>query len=651
MASATTQAAAASADVPPAYGAAGTTAISEAGTSTTATSSNRPGFPGVYRIGTANLQVPLVKVKHLQCHLNLLGAFAQLRQEVEASDAALPEAAMRLETERRWAWFVGLAVERFERWVKNINLAPTNPKEFAHAAAPPLDVWLVWHAYMLNPESFADDCSRHKSLLPLSALLGTSDSFFLEVLEELGDMNKLTPSEARIASWLSETDTPYDPLEAARVLTHQSLQCPVCEKAVQARYLESDGTGYAQQKFTVTCPACAFVITRDKLAIFRFTSDLALDLDSQKIRDEYGLGVYLPATLRSSVLPEQKATARVVKEQLLTVAPFKPSGHILKRGPMKSALEMAQNVGWDWSTVKTAVQLKVRARTGARVFGCYHDQRPFSVELVGAVLRQGSFVKKMKDLHWTEADYFENPDDELALHHANVRYHAFLDLMSSSPSSFLVPTLDIDLAWHTHQLTGPRYQANCKAYVKRYVNHDDKVEETHLANAFDLTCRAWFDRFKVQYMQCGCPLPGDTIGQKLSRLVSHAGSRYYPQAALAPPPELPELLAASHPSDHNSVAVPDLPHYKANHQAYEKKMQRRRERVLAARRRDGVASKEQFDHGGFGFAPAFLVPVPLYWGGMGGIGGCVAGAGNVVDAGAGGWGGGFSGCSAVSVYL
>lgn len=29
---------------------------------------------------------------------------------------------------------------------------------------------------------------------------------------------------------------------------------------------------------------------------------------------------------------------------------------------------------------------------------------------------------------------------------------SFLDLMSSSPASFFVPTLDIDLVWHTHQL-------------------------------------------------------------------------------------------------------------------------------------------------------------------------------------------------------
>ncbi|KAI0049887.1 hypothetical protein FA95DRAFT_1488384 [Auriscalpium vulgare] len=616
MASAATQTS------PPTYDEAGTSTDTEATTST-------PGFTGVFRVGRKELHGPLVEAKHLKLHLGLLGAFVQLRQQLEAGrDAGLPEPAMRLEAERRWAWFVGLAVERFELWVKSLGRAPpTDAKQFAQNAAPPLDVWLVWHSYMLNPEAFADDCSRHKFLVPLNALLTSSDRFFFEAL--LGDMSELTPSEARAATWLSATGTPFDPLEATQALTHQNLICSVCQKAVQALYLENNGTGYAQRNFSATCPACDFVITKEKLAVFQFTSDLSLDMSSKTVRSS--------GTLRTgnNVPLEQLHTSRAIKEQILSAAPFRPTGSTMSEpGTPKSALEMAEAVGWSWSRVEKAVSPKVKARTGARIMGCYHDQRPFSVELVGAVLRQGSFITKMRDLHWTEVDYFDNPEDELVLHHANVRYHAFLDLMSSLPSSFLVPTLDIDLVWHTHQLTGPCYQRDCKAYVGRYVNHDDKVEETHLANAFDLTCRAWFDRFKVHYMQCGCPLPGDTIGQKLSRIAS----RSYPQSALSPPPELPELLVASHPSDHNSVAVPALPHYKANHRAFEKKMQRRRDRAA----RDGTSSKEQFDHGGLGFAPAFLVPVPLLWGEAGA---CVAGAGNIVGAGA--WGG-FAGCSAVS---
>ena len=42
--------------------------------------------------------------------------------------------------------------------------------------------------------------------------------------------------------------------------------------------------------------------------------------------------------------------------------------------------------------------------------------------------------------------------------------------MSSSPTVFFVPTLDIDLAWHTHQLGGSTYHNDCIAYVGRYID-------------------------------------------------------------------------------------------------------------------------------------------------------------------------------------
>ena len=133
----------------------------------------------------------------------------------------------------------------------------------------------------------------------------------------------------------------------------------------------------------------------------------------------------------------------------------------------------------------------------------YNDDKVYSVELVGAVrgywwfnmnfllkvqqvLRQGSFVEKMYDLGWTRPGYFDGQEDELALHHALARYHAyvlvvlavflclrdnsFLDLTSSSPASFFVPTLDIDLVWHTHQLMPEKYSSDCEEYLKRFID-------------------------------------------------------------------------------------------------------------------------------------------------------------------------------------
>jgi hypothetical protein len=94
---------------------------------------------------------------------------------------------------------------------------------------------------------------------------------------------------------------------------------------------------------------------------------------------------------------------------------------------------------------------------------------------------------KMYNLNWTQADFFSNAEDEVALQHAVARYHAFvsqifscfitfmvlcsfLDLMSSSPASFFVPTLDIDLVWHTHQLMSDSYENDTMKYIHRFVD-------------------------------------------------------------------------------------------------------------------------------------------------------------------------------------
>lgn len=55
------------------------------------------------------------------------------------------------------------------------------------------------------------------------------------------------------------------------------------------------------------------------------------------------------------------------------------------------------------------------------------------------VMRQTSFVNKMVTLGWTEDDRFEDNKDTLA--RCINRYHAFLDLMISTPGKFVVPTL------------------------------------------------------------------------------------------------------------------------------------------------------------------------------------------------------------------
>ncbi|KAH6855531.1 hypothetical protein B0I37DRAFT_337966 [Chaetomium sp. MPI-CAGE-AT-0009] len=71
------------------------------------------------------------------------------------------------------------------------------------------------------------------------------------------------------------------------------------------------------------------------------------------------------------------------------------------------------------------------------------------------------------------------------------RYLKFLGLIKDHPKAVFVPTLDIDLIWHTHQLSPAAYDAYCRTHVGRPVNHDDTIAAPGRSTALDDTKRCW----------------------------------------------------------------------------------------------------------------------------------------------------------------
>ena len=72
--------------------------------------------PTRYAIGESALSAPLVDIRQLKAHLALLRAFKSLKtniQDKEPKELQLPPVVDELDKEKRWAWFVGLAVERY----------------------------------------------------------------------------------------------------------------------------------------------------------------------------------------------------------------------------------------------------------------------------------------------------------------------------------------------------------------------------------------------------------------------------------------------------------------------------------------------------------------------------------------------------------
>ncbi|KAF7304485.1 hypothetical protein HMN09_00850800 [Mycena chlorophos] len=572
---------------------------------------------------------PFVTVDQLKDHLALLQAFAELRARVQntsAKDLGIDYFPPETEKERRWSVFVGFAVERFERWC--LALTAKDAESGIAAILPPLDVLMVWHTYLLNPGWYAEDCLRIKALhglweagKSLSASLGNG-------LASLVRANSTGAAlQDNVLSWVRLTDTPFDPFEAIESMSAagKTVECVKCGTPNTTPYLTADGTGYLQLRFDRICTKptndCFHHITHADLAMAKLAKDLALPNTNQPDSVLAGT-LYTPGNTRNL------AHAIAVKDRLILFKNPKPENPVTARAFMHHAQ-------WQFSQLKSKMftLLKEEKRIAERISNAYTDGRIFSVELVSAVLRQGGFVSKMHQLGWTKPGAFDSHEDEVALWHVVARYHAFLDLMAASPGEFLVPTLDIDLGWHTHQLRSHEYGPDTMKYVNVFVDHEDKVEETRLTNSFDGTGTAWRKRFGQPYSYCGCPLPGNSVGQRLSRLMSgvgvgfahahghgHGGGGTHPQYLQPPKSWSGKTASGTHPSAHN-LMFPGRATAASSSEQNKLKAEKKAEKERAKAKARGKCVLD----------PAFLVPVPLFVDKGPGAGNCAAVSGHLMN--------------------
>ena len=125
--------------------------------------------------------------------------------------------------------------------------------------------------------------------------------------------------------------------------------------------------------------------------------------------------------------------------------------------------------------------------------------RDLSIDLVAASLRQREFAKKITA---EECIGIDSPD---ALNRATDWYYRFLLLLRKLENPMLkvhphlVPTLDIDLCWHAHQLFPQAYQRWCLEHLGRAINHDDTIGKANLKDGLRHTSLKWFEAYNEPY--------------------------------------------------------------------------------------------------------------------------------------------------------
>ncbi|KAJ7097656.1 hypothetical protein C8R44DRAFT_563612, partial [Mycena epipterygia] len=150
----------------------------------------------------------------------------------------------------------------FEIWCK--ALMPADAEQQFAMILPPIDVLMVWHAYLLNPRFevlsvscscagdtwYAEDLERRPEL---TGLKKAGDALATALSRDLGMLLTSPPSALCIAQWIKLTDMPFSPIEAAPCLLSREVVCPKCSDVLYAPYTTDNGAGYLQPCFTTPC--------------------------------------------------------------------------------------------------------------------------------------------------------------------------------------------------------------------------------------------------------------------------------------------------------------------------------------------------------------------------------------------------------------
>ncbi|CAG8336042.1 unnamed protein product [Penicillium salamii] len=477
-----------------------------------------------------------------QCiaHLKFLAVLADLRDAISSDDGLfgifdseadrfpdlLNEARARIR-EKRWAVYVARAVHRYTTWwsvglprsrqmatigdLESVNygdivrcdtLVAWSPENL-----PPLDILMVWHSHSLNPRSFLEDCIRYGKMSTWRT------GFPWKVIDSCIDNQTMEYRVSEEAQQLFEKKLQFkwNNLDNPPV---KEVECPRCKKVnavpwTEARFGETVanafrfGDGYADNNFEKKCLNCQHIIDHDRLKVAKFRKDLQATLQQNlpmpgSFTNLYGVPEGSQATKNNPRFTSMMFPTRLVKATGKDLSSF-TDGRVDWCQNIDQLRERLEEKLRDRTYIFSAnggVNTKILRPTEKvhfrRMMSRYWDNLdPFALDLVGAVVRQGTFVEKMDQIDWLHSPaVFETMDRIIK------KYEVFFKIMLDNPNNMAVPTLDVDLAWHTHQLSPPRYYNHSISNAKPncmpiFIDHDDKVDEEKLSDGFAWTSKMY----------------------------------------------------------------------------------------------------------------------------------------------------------------
>ncbi|KAG0234232.1 hypothetical protein BGW41_001201 [Actinomortierella wolfii] len=373
-----------------------------------------------------------------------------------------------------------------ERYLMYLDMLQQHQPAPSEVPLPPIDVALMWTVHMLAPFRYHEDLLRNYSPHMLNyafPLLRYVDAIDIEA--------PTTDDEAFAASkemWRKTYPTePFDldKHDTSRMFEIQCLWCGSLNIMDSPTFIKFRIDG-----MTIDCAGCGSTCSLETLSSKRLWEGIeAYRSDSSQL-------------LAGSLLSLWTGTPDPVTAQ-------REHHHLFFHPRIQFALDQASvSMHCTWPKVIRAFQdlgpdqyYGIRPTTLARVMSSYMGliEDRLSMDLVAGALRQRDFQKAMME---TGGQAWCQPQ---VLERSLQRYKKFLLLTRAEGKhglrQGLVPTLDIDLAWHTHMLHPWHYRQFQLAHYGRVLNHDDTVQATSVVTRQDFvrTAQLWQDVYQERY--------------------------------------------------------------------------------------------------------------------------------------------------------
>ncbi|KAL8777401.1 MAG: hypothetical protein Q9213_007873 [Squamulea squamosa] len=420
-----------------------------------------------------------------QClaHLKLLEAFHNLREDVATTDGLFgihdhfvdgvypnqgfdekrAQLLLRLREKRR-AIYVAKAERRYSVWWQGLqsesHSRPTQQEftdiyaNFEKASEKPTlnfdHVLMAWHAHLLNPRDFLEDCVRYDKTLLWNTGLP------LAIIDPCIDTKTFEYHTSKSASlhFRKTTGHEWNSLDDDQQLT---LHCPKCAMPKQVMWTtlitadfweeashKGRGSGFADPDFGTSCGQCLTLITHETLRVRKFQNDRKALLE----KDLPMPGTILDAKGRLQSLSHGR--------NLEDHAPLFPN--MLLKIYRPARFEELDKPGATMNDVRSVIEMGIRDFQSRRLLTkrlreqrfairkmmsrYWNNSSMFALDLGGAIIRQGTFIEKMHAIDW-----LHSPAVLSTMQRLLIKYGRYFAILKAHEGKTAVPTLDVDLAW------------------------------------------------------------------------------------------------------------------------------------------------------------------------------------------------------------